>query len=349
MREAISVIGLGYIGLPLAMCLCEQGHRVIGIDVDPVKLRDLSAGRTQVMESYEGEPLASILQRHLASGRFVPTGDWAMAAEASSHIITVGIPVHENGVPDPLPLLAAIRSLGAVLRQGDLVLVRSTLVPGMMEQDIIPLLAETSRMVPGTDFAVAYAAERVAEGRAMYEFRTLDVVVGGLTPACGERAKALLSTLTDGQVHLTDLRTAQLTKVIENVQRDVNIALAHQIKEIAEHHGVDVYELIRLANTHPRVRLLEPGLGVGGYCIPNAYAYIAASLPKTRPVPLLTLARRINEEAPIRAAAQLERQLAALGKRLRESTVAILGLGMKDGSNDTDSAPRRSLVNWKSE
>ncbi|SFU83149.1 nucleotide sugar dehydrogenase [Alicyclobacillus macrosporangiidus] len=340
MDGTIGVVGLGYIGLPLALCLCEKGYRVVGVDIDEDKVNELCHGRTAVSETFHGETLESILQRHLMAGRFIPTTHISVAAwEGRAYIVTVGVPVGQDGTLNETPLLSAMEQLGRVLKPGDLVLVRSTVVPGMMEEKIIPRLREASHMTPGVDFHVAYAPERVAEGRAIHEFQTLDVVLAGLTPQCTAKAAELLSRLTAGKIHVTDLRTAQLTKVIENVQRDVNIALAHQLKEIAEHHGVDVYELIGLANTHPRVRLLEPGIGVGGYCIPNAYAYLAASVPADRALPLLQLARRINETAPARMVERLAVQLTALGRRLEACTIAILGLGMKDGSNDVRHSP----------
>ena len=339
MRTQIAVIGLGYIGLPLSLALCERGETVIGVDVDERKVNELRAGVTHVMEPYRGESLESILRRHLESARFTATTSLAEAAErADTFIVTVGLPV-AGDVVDKTPLLACVNDLGRVLSPGDLVLIRSTLVPGMMERDIVPRLASTSGLVPGREFHVAYAPERVAEGRAMEEFQTLDVVVAGLTDACANRAMAVLARLTDGRLHKTSLRVAELSKVVENAQRDVNIALAHELKVVAEQHGVDVYELIRMANTHPRVHLLEPNIGVGGFCIPNAYAYLAASLTSEEHIPLFSLARQINLTAPHRAARQLDEALRQIGKRLSGARVALLGLGMKDGSNDIRQSP----------
>ncbi|WP_206832587.1 nucleotide sugar dehydrogenase [Alicyclobacillus fructus] len=339
MRTHLAVVGLGYIGLPLSLALCERGETVIGVDIDQRKVDELRAGITHVMEPYRGEPLEILLRRHLASGRFSVTTSLSEAAKlASVFLVTVGLPV-AGDVVDKSPLLACARDLATVLSPGDLVLIRSTLVPGMMEQDIVPVLASGSGLVPGKDFQVAYAPERVAEGRAMEEFQTLDVVVSGLTDACCQRAMDVLGRLTDGQLHKTSLRVAELSKVVENAQRDVNIALAHELKLVAEQHGVDVYELIRMANTHPRVQLLEPNLGVGGFCIPNAYAYLAASISSEELIPLFSLARQINLTAPHRAARQLDEALRQAGKRLSGARVAVIGLGMKDGSNDIRQSP----------
>lgn len=338
--KTIAVVGLGYIGLPLALSFCEKGFRVVGVDVDTSKVDGLRQGNTNVSESYNGETLESILRRHLAKGTFTPTTSVAEAAtEVSAYIVTVGMPVTLDGQVVGGPLQAAIEALGHVVKQDDLVLVRSTVVPGTMEEQVIPVLEKTSGLQAGVDFHVAYAAERVAEGKALYEFQTLDVVCAGLTEDCGKAAADLLGSLTSGTVHVTNMRLAEMSKVVENVQRDVNIALAQEFKTLAEHHGVNIFDLIRLANTHPRVRLLEPNIGVGGYCIPNAWPYLKASLPVGDTLPLLQLARDINADAPRLNVDRLAKELAVHGKQISGSTVAVLGLGMKDGSNDTRFSP----------
>jgi UDP-N-acetyl-D-mannosaminuronic acid dehydrogenase len=294
---------------------------------------------------YGDEPLESVLKRNLDKKTFIPTTSVAeAAAEASAFIVTVGIPVLPDGSMEPTGLIEAARDIGRVVKRGDLVLVRSTVVPGWMEEKVIPTLREASGMEPGRDFHVAYAAERVAEGRAMIEFQTLDIVLAGLTDRCTELAKELLGQLTSGTLHVTNLRIAQAVKVVENAQRDVNIALAQEIARFAEYHGVDVYELIRMANTHPRVKLLEPGIGVGGFCIPNAYPYMKASLKPGQTLPLFDLARTINQNVPTRIVDKLEEELRQIGKSLDGSTIAVLGLGMKDFSNDIRLSPALDLV-----
>ncbi|GMA64676.1 nucleotide sugar dehydrogenase [Alicyclobacillus fastidiosus] len=342
MRETIGVIGLGYIGLPLAMCLCERGFRVVGIDVDEDKVADIQAGRTDVQEDYLGQTLSQMLQRHIAEGNFVASSRPAVAAwECTTYFVTVGIPVHpETKSLNQQPLLDAMRSLGRVIKPHDLVIIRSTVVPGTVESHCVPLLEETSRMVAGVDFHVAYAAERVAEGRAMEEFQTLDIVAGGLTVRCAALAAQALQKLTDGQVHITDMRVAQLSKVIENAQRDVSLALVYELQEVAKSHHVNLYELIQMVNTHPRVNLLWPSVGVGGYCIPNAYHYLSASLQAERTdLPLFRLARQSNESVPRRIAQGVAESLHQSGRQMATAVVAVLGLGMKDGSNDIRQSP----------
>lgn len=345
MGEAVGVIGLGFIGLPLALSYCEKGFQVMGVDIDVSKVEHLKRGETQVQEPCNGLPLDVILRVHLQAGTFRPSTRMTVAAwECTSYIVTVGIPVSSSGQLDEMPLLTAMQQLGKVIKPNDLVLLRSTVVPGMIEEKILPLLYQTSRLLPGVDFHFAYAAERVAEGRAMEEFKTLDVVMGGVTPQCSARASDLLSRLTDGTIHVTDLRTAQIVKVIENAQRDVNIALVQEIAQCAEHHAIDVYELIRLANTHPRVQLLQPGIGVGGYCIPNAFSYLRHSLGAIDSLPLFDTARSVNRDVPKRIVERLAGGLEQSRKSIEGSTVAVLGLGMKENSNDIRQSPAIALV-----
>jgi UDP-N-acetyl-D-mannosaminuronic acid dehydrogenase len=254
------------------------------------------------------------------------------------------LPVARGGEVVETPLLKVAEGLGEVVKPGDLLLFRSTVVPGILEEKVIPILREKSGLEPGRDFYFAYAAERVAEGRAMIEFQTLDIVMAGLTEACADKAEELLKALTSGTIHRTNLRIAQAVKVIENAQRDVNIALAQEVAKYAEFHGVDVYELIRMANTHPRVKLLEPGIGVGGFCIPNAFHYLKGSLKEGQRLPLFELARDINDHVPNRIVDKLVDKLRVHGKSLQGSTIALLGLGMKDFSNDIRLSPATALA-----
>lgn len=340
MRKAISVIGLGYIGLPLAISFADRGFQVVGVEQDMRKLMQLQLGISYVQEDYKGKSLTQRLQMHMQEGNFTATQRVAVAAwESTTYLVTVGIPVdNATGSLNAAPLTEAIAGLGRVMKPKDLVIIRSTVIPGMVESELIPTLERESHMVAGVDFHVAYAAERVAEGRAMEEFKTLDIVVGGLTSHCAQKAASVLNQLTEGTIHITNLRVAQLAKVIENVQRDVNLAIVNQMRSLADAHQVDLYELIRMVNTHPRVNLLMPSIGVGGYCIPNAYHYLDASV-EANSLPLFQLARSINAKVPEEIVKSVERDLADAGKSLADATIAVFGLGMKDGSNDVRQSP----------
>jgi UDP-N-acetyl-D-mannosaminuronic acid dehydrogenase len=345
MTQTISVVGLGYIGLPLSLSFCEKGFKVYGVDINESLVEDLRAGRTAVHEMNGEETLETVLRRHLQSGAFIPSTRVEEAApHVDTYVVTVGIPVSRDGQPNEGILASAATQISNVLKKNDLVLFRSTVVPGALEEHILPMLQNNTGLTAGKDFFFAYAAERVAEGRAMEEFRTLDIVLAGYTDACTEKAAALLGQLTSGTIHRTSLRIAQAVKVIENAQRDVNIALAQEVAKYAEYHGMDVFELIRMANTHPRVKLLEPGIGVGGFCIPNAFHYLNASLKPGQELPVFELARNINDQVPFRMVSRLSDKLEQNGKKLDGSTIAVLGLGMKDFSNDIRLSPALDVI-----
>ena len=341
---SVAVIGLGFIGLPLSLSYAMHGARVIGVDVLPALVEEINAGKSHHMESYQGKTLAQILREQLEAGRFRATIDYREAArEADHYIITVGIPIR-NGDPDMSFLRSCCEELARVLKRGDTVIVRSTVVPGTTEELVKPLLEE-SGLKAGEDFYLAYCSERIAEGRAFEEFISMPLALGGVNEVSVERAKAAMAFVTKADITVTDIKVVETAKVIENIQRDVNIAMVQEFARFAERFGIDTFELIRVANTHKRVNLLTPGPGVGGYCLPNALYYL---LPKAREldvrVDLLEIARRINDSVPGVLADMLEAALAKRGKALRGSKVAVLGLAMKDFSNDDRISPPHHFV-----
>lgn len=342
--QSIAVIGLGFIGLPLSLSYAMHGAKVVGIDVVPELLEDIRRGVTHHLESYQGRTIRDILREQLALGRFRVTDDYAEAAkEADTYIITVGIPIRE-GSPDFTALDSACRSLAGVLKRGDTVILRSTVVPGTTEERVLPLLEE-SGLKAGEDFYLSYCSERIAEGRAFEEFISMPLALGGVNEASVEKAMRVLSFVTKAEITVSDIKVVETSKVIENIQRDVNIAMVQQFARFAEKAGIDTFELIRVANTHKRVNLLMPGPGVGGYCLPNALYYL---LPKARElgvsIELLETARRINDEVPAVLVGMVADALGKRGKSLRGSKVAVLGLAMKDFSNDDRISPPHDIV-----
>jgi len=342
--QPIAVIGLGFIGLPLSLSYAMHGARVIGIDVLPRLLEDINNGITHHMESYQGQTIRDILREQLNRGHFRATSDYAEAArEVSTYIITVGIPI-KAGTPDYKALDAACQSLAKVLKRGDTVIVRSTVVPGTTEERVLPML-EASGMKAGEDFYLSYCSERIAEGRAFEEFIHMPLALGGIGELSVAKAKEVLSFVTKAEITVSDIKVVETAKVIENIQRDVNIAMVQQFARFAERAGIDTFELIKVANTHKRVNLLVPGPGVGGYCLPNALYYL---LPKARElgvsIDLLETARRINDSVPGMLVDMVESALAARGKSLSGSKVAMLGLAMKDFSNDDRISPPHDIV-----
>ncbi|HAG07309.1 MAG: UDP-N-acetyl-D-mannosamine dehydrogenase WecC [Clostridia bacterium 62_21] len=340
MRE-VAVFGLGFVGLPLALSLAMRGCRVTGVDVDREHVEAVNAGVTHLHEACDGVGIKEILSRELAAGRFRATTDPAEGMRAGDVIITVGIPVLD-GEPEPYPLVSCLEAVAAGLRPGHLVLVRSTLVPGMMRELVLPAL-EKSGLAAGEEFYLAYAPERIAEGRAFEEFRHMPVLVAGVNRASIERAEKLLRVVTEAEiVRGSSFEAVETAKLVENISRDVNIALVNELARFTRALGVSIFEVVRLANSHKRVQLLQPGPGVGGYCLPNALHYL---LPRARElgvaVELLETARRVNRDTPRYVADLVLRQLPVAPAQAR---VGVLGLAMKDYSNDTRQSPALDVV-----
>lgn len=254
------------------------------------------------------------------------------------------MPVH-NGDPDLGPLKSCAETLGSVLKKGDTVMIRSTVVPGTTQEVILPILEELSGLIAGTDFFLTYCSERIAEGRAFEEFIHMPLLLGGINEQSAEKGKELLSFISETEVTISEIRVVETAKVIENIQRDVNIAMVQEFARFAESFGIDTFELIKVANTHTRVNLLTPGPGVGGFCLPNALYYL---LPKARELevnlPLLQRARITNDAVPEVLIGMLEKVLKEKGKTLVGSRVAVLGLAMKDFSNDDRVSPVIDLI-----
>ncbi|MDY0323524.1 MAG: nucleotide sugar dehydrogenase [Candidatus Carbobacillus sp.] len=339
--KQLAVIGLGFVGLPLALSYAQKGVRVVGLDVLPKLVDDLNRGVSHHQERDGDKTLPEILKDMIAQGLFQATTDYALLStlEIDTYIITVGLPVRQ-GVVDHTPLLSVAASLGGILKHGNLVLVRSTVVPGMTEEIFLPELERVSGLKAGRDFSLAYSSERIAEGRAFEEFRTMPLAVGGIDEPSLRRAQDVLKIVTEAPIYTASIKVVETAKVIENIQRDVNIAMVQEFARFTERYGLDTLEVIRIANTHKRVQLLTPGPGVGGYCLPYAYYYLK---PKAEAMglrlPLLSLARQLNDGVPQALVNWVEEKLKERGKSFAHARVAILGLAMKDYTNDDRESP----------
>jgi UDP-N-acetyl-D-mannosaminuronic acid dehydrogenase len=340
----VAVIGLGFVGLPLSLSYAMKGANVVGIDVNQPLIDEINKGNSHHLEYYQGKSLQDILREQIKEGRFRGTTSYPEAAKQVDHyIVTVGVDVR-NGDPQLAHLQSAIDSLAAVLKKGDTVLLRSTVVPGTTEEVVKPLLEKTG-LQAGVDFYLGYSSERIAEGRAFEEFIHMPLAVGGINEESARRVKELLQLVTQANIHETDINIVETAKVLENIQRDVNIAMVQQFARFAEAMEMDTYELIKTVNTHTRVNLLTPGPGVGGYCLPNALYYL---LPKAKELnvstDLLETARQINDNIPKMIADEVERGLKLQGKAITGAKVAVLGLAMKDFSNDDRISPPHQVV-----
>jgi UDP-N-acetyl-D-mannosaminuronic acid dehydrogenase len=346
-NKRVCVFGQGFVGLPLTLSFAFRGCDTIGVDVDEALVSQTNDGITHHTEKFHDITIKEVLNIELANGRYRATTDGAEAVRSSNNIIvTVGIPIKEGEyIIDYLK--SACETIGSNLKKGDLVIIRSTVIPGTTEELCLPILEEKSGMRAGEDFYLAYASERIAEGLAFDEFANMPTIVGAVNEKSLDRAIEVLSIVCKAEViAATNIKAVETSKVFENVQRDVNIAMAQEFARFTEGLGIDIFEVVKLANTHKRVNLLTPGPGVGGYCIPNAYHYIQ---PKAEEMDvdmsILKLARKKNAELPAFLTNKVEELLSSVGKGLKGSKIAVLGLAMKDYSNDDRISPPIDICN----
>ena len=333
----VCVIGLGYVGLPTAAILAARGVEVIGVDVDAGRVSEVNSG-----VPFTPEPELDTLVRGAVAAGTLRAESRPRAADA--FIIAVPTPCGADHVPDFSYLRAAAGSLAPVLVAGNLVVLESTSPVGTTEQ-LSAWLAERRRDLsfPHTagersDVRVAYSPERALPGRMLHELVHNDRVVGGVTDACAAAAAGLYRLFLRSHCHLTTARTAELVKLCENAYRDVNIAFANEMSLVCDALDIDPWELIELANGHPRVDVLQPGPGVGGHCIAVDPWFIAYSAPER--TPLIQAARQVNAGKPLWVVEQVVVACAGLA----EPTIACLGLAYKADVGDLRNSPAVAVV-----
>ncbi|HET6380855.1 MAG TPA: UDP-N-acetyl-D-mannosamine dehydrogenase [candidate division Zixibacteria bacterium] len=337
-RPRVCVLGLGYIGLPTAALLASRGHQVAGVDVNPDVVGTVNRGEVHISEP----DLAALVRVAVESGR-LRAHDAPQPADV--FMICVPTPFHP-GTDPPEPNLdyvrSAARSIAPVLHPGNLVIVESTCPVGATEE-VAALLREAGAP---DGVHVAHAPERVLPGRILAELTENDRIVGGVTPEASERAAAFYRGFVQGAVLTTDARTAEMVKLVENSFRDVNIAFANEVSMLAERLGIDAWELIRLANRHPRVSILQPGPGVGGHCIAVDPWFIVAQNPTL--ARLIRSAREVNDAKTEWTVAQIRAEAGRLaereGIRGRPVRIAALGLAYKPNTDDLRESPALAVA-----
>ncbi len=343
--EKVAVIGLGFVGLPLSLTYTLHGIKVYGVDINKEYVENLKNGHTHVYEEYNGKHIEEILKESLKNGLFVPTTSLEDGLkEVQNIIVTVGIPIENDNEVKMEAFVEAIKNIGKNLKKGDMVLLRSTVPPLTTKNIVKPILEEESGLEVGKDFYLAYSSERIAEGRAFEEFQTMPVAVAGMDSESTKRGKQLLELINPNIIEASTPEVVEISKLIENASRDVNIAIVNELSTLTAALGIDVMEVINVANTHKRVKLLTPGIGVGGHCIPFASKYIFYSSDKlSLEMPLLHAARSVNDSRPFDIVNRIEKTLKTLGKSIKEIKVAFLGIAMKDNSSDISESPAIKL------
>jgi len=336
--EKVCVIGLGYVGLPTAVVFASRGYNVIGVDVDVGKVGAVNGGRC-----YIREPGLDDLLRDAVSRGFLRATTNAVEAVRESDAVVIAVPTPVRGdVADLSYLKEALLAVREGLHRGLLVIIESTIPPGTTVGFAKPLL-EGSGFRVEEDFHLAHVPERIAPGRAIEELLNVPRVVGGVGPRSTEKALELYSRINP-KLYLTDATIAEFVKLIENTFRDLNIAFANLLALMAEKLGIDVYEAIKLANTHPRVNIHLPGAGVGGPCLTKDPYMLASIYREFWGTQLIELARKINEYMPKHTVEIVEKALRDAGLSITDAKVAVLGAAYKGGVDDTRESPAKYVV-----
>ncbi|MDE8652368.1 UDP-N-acetyl-D-mannosamine dehydrogenase [Novosphingobium album (ex Liu et al. 2023)] len=336
-KPDVCVVGLGYIGLPTAAVIARAGCKVLGIDVSQKVVDTINRGEIHIEEVDLDGLVHGVVSRGLLSAS-------TEVAPADVFVIAVPTPFDKDHAPDVSYVLAAGRTIAPVLKAGDVVILESTSPVGTTEQlrDMIATMRPDLK-VPGLvretpDIAIAYCPERVLPGRILEELTNNDRSIGGITPRCARKALAFYKRFVRGECVTTDARSAEMTKLVENAYRDVNIAFANELSIVADKMGLDVWEVIRLANRHPRVNILSPGPGVGGHCIAVDPWFIVHGAPEE--TPLIRTARGVNDGKMHHVIRKADELVAAHP----DARVACLGLAFKANIDDFRESPARFVT-----
>ena len=334
----VGIVGLGYVGLPLAVAFAEAGDDVIALDLDPIKVSSVKAGESYI-EDISSERLRDVLPKIRATYRY------ADLAKADAVIICVPTPLTDNREPDLGPLEAAGKSLAQVLQPGQLIVLESTTYPGTTRELLKPLLESTGLRV-GPDINLAFSPERVDPGRTDYTLRTTPKVIGGITPACLERVDDLYRRVCDTTVRVSTPEAAELAKLLENIFRSVNIALVNEMAMLAERMGIDVWEVVDAAATKPYGFMrFEPGPGMGGHCLPVDPFYLTWRARQFHmSTEFIELAGKINQAMPYHCAERIEWALNDVAKPVKDSRILILGASYKGGVGDIRESPALRII-----
>jgi UDP-N-acetyl-D-mannosaminuronic acid dehydrogenase len=325
----ICVVGLGYIGLPTAAVLASRGYTVHGVEVDARAAEIINSGRAHIVE-----PDLDILVRAAVETRKLEAHP--APAQADVFVLCVPTPVKAGHAPDLSYVNSATESICPVLRAGNLVILESTSPPGTTEM-IAEIVAKNTKLGRGEVY-FAHAPERVLPGQILREVVQNDRIVGGIDAKSGEVCAAFYRTFVSGQVHVTTARMAETAKLVENAYRDVNIAFANELSMLAEELKLDVWDLIALANRHPRVNILNPGPGVGGHCIAVDPWFLVHAAPAL--TPLIRQARETNSKKPDWVVERIVRR----AERLKRARIACLGLAYKPDIDDLRESPSVEVI-----
>ena len=339
----VSIIGLGYIGLPTAAVLASKGVKVVGVEVNQHVVDTINQGKIHIVE-----PELDILVHKVVQDNYLKAV--TKLEKADVFMVAVPTPLKDNYEPDLFYIKSAAKAIATVLERGNLVILESTSPVGATEKMMewmredrpdlsFPKFGDNKFRA---DIAVTYCPERVLPGQVVRELIENDRIIGGVTTQCAERARELYKIFVEADCLITDCRTAELSKLVENSFRDVNIAFANELSLICDKLDINVWELIKLANRHPRVNILQPGPGVGGHCIAVDPWFIVNSAPDE--AKLIRTARLVNDSKPLFVLNKVNQAVQAIGKETFELSIACLGLAFKPDIDDLRESPALSIA-----
>jgi UDP-N-acetyl-D-glucosamine dehydrogenase len=340
-REArIGVIGLGYVGLPLAIELGQAGFQVTGFDVDATKIRALAEGR-----SYIGDVESADLQTQIAGGRFEATAEFSLLADVDVINICVPTPLRKTRDPDVSFIASAVEEIRKYLHEGQLIVLGSTTYPGTTHEFVIPMLTD-SGMVIGRDFSLAFAPERIDPGNTKFKVKNVPKVIGGETGLCTELACAVFDTVFEVTVPVSSTQAAEMVKLLENTFRAINIGLANEIALMCEKLNLDVWEVIDAAATKPYGFMkFTPGPGLGGHCIPVDPAYLSWKMKSLNfPARFIELATEVNSGMPDHVVDRIADMLNEDRLAVNGARILILGVAYKASVDDMRESPALDVI-----
>jgi UDP-N-acetyl-D-glucosamine dehydrogenase len=339
-KPEVAIVGAGYVGLPLGRCFAEAGIPVVLVDIDAERVEAINRGESHV-EDVPSETLRALLE----AGTLSATTDYDAVRDAGAIVVALPTPLSANREPDLTIVMSAAREVGRRLRTGQLVSLESTTYPGTTREEVLPILAGSGLEV-GKDFYLAFSPERIDPGREDWTVKTTPKVVGGVTPACTEKAVAFYKRAIDTVVSVSSPEAAELTKLLENIFRSVNIALVNELAQLCDRMHVDVWEVVEAAATKPfGFMSFKPGPGLGGHCLPVDPFYLAW---KAREFDFYTefieLAGKVNENMPYFCLEKITRALNSDEKSVKGSHVHLVGVSYKADVGDLRESPALKLV-----
>ncbi|PKN83559.1 MAG: nucleotide sugar dehydrogenase [Chloroflexi bacterium HGW-Chloroflexi-8] len=340
----IGVIGLGYVGLPVACMFAKSDFQVIGLDIKQDRIDKINLGESPIEGKEPG--LSELLQEVVSSGHFKATTDYNLLSQADIILIDVETPVDENNRPQYVALRGACSSLAKVMKDGVLVIVESTIAPGTIDRVVQPLLEECSNKKSNIDFYLGACPERVMPGKLLTNLHKMSRVCGGSTQEVSDVMVTLYQNIVEADLDTADPVTAELTKTAENAYRDVQIAFANELAMICESTGADFIRVRELVNKSPGRNVLLAGAGVGGHCIPKDPWLLAFGAQDKTPLRLIPAARAVNDGMPIHIGELLKSALGEKGLSLTGSQIIILGYSYLENSGDIRNSPSEKLVSW---